>query len=480
MTVVFPDFSQSNVLIVGDIMLDRYWYGVSNRISPEAPVPIVKVDKILDKPGGAANVAMNIASLGARSRLLGLTGSDEAAKILGKQLSQSNIDWDFITIKECPTIIKLRIISHNQQLIRLDFENNFNKVNAKELFERAKLYLPECKILVLSDYAKGSLSCIEDLIKLARCINIPVVIDPKGTQFTRYSGATILTPNISEFEAAAGLCYTEKVLISRAQEIIIDYDLHAILLTRSEQGMTLFIKDRDPLYFTTHAKDVYDVTGAGDTVVGVLSAALASGVRLEQACFLANLAAGAVVKKFGTATTNVSEIKNVMSKCISANVTLGILDENTLKKEIALVRDRGEKIVMTNGVFDVLHSGHISYLTNAKKLGDKLIVAVNSDDSTKRLKGKNRPINTLEKRMFVLAALSAVDWVVSFSEDTPTRLIVNLSPDVLVKGGDYNVADIKGGAEVLRQGGQVCALDFCPDDSSSNIISMIQKKDKEK
>ncbi|WP_159714896.1 bifunctional D-glycero-beta-D-manno-heptose-7-phosphate kinase/D-glycero-beta-D-manno-heptose 1-phosphate adenylyltransferase HldE [Blochmannia endosymbiont of Camponotus nipponensis] len=476
MAAIFPNFFRSSVLIVGDVMLDRYWYGSTDKISPEAPVPIVKIDKIIDRPGGAANVAMNIAALGAQSRLLGITGVDEAARILKKQLDESKIKWNFISIDTCPTIIKLRIMSRNQQLIRLDFEKCFNSVDTTKLLKQVELYLPKYKVLVLSDYAKGSLNRIEEIIKLARYVNMPIIIDPKGVQFARYKGATLLTPNISEFESVVGFCRDEKILINRAQEIIIDYNLSALLITRAEKGMILCMRDTSPLYFPTQTKEVYDVTGAGDTVVAMLSVALSSGKSLEESCFLANLAAGAVVRKFGTSTINSIEMENVMSSSAYVNIPYGILDEETLKQTISFVRNRGEKIVMTNGVFDILHPGHISYLTNAKKLGDRLVVAVNSDDSTRRLKGKTRPINTLEKRMLILAALTVVDWVVPFNEDTPARLIANLSPDFLVKGGDYHICDIEGSREVLNSGGTVHVLNFETGYSSSNIINVMKHK----
>lgn len=482
MTIVFPDFSKSNVLVVGDVMLDRYWYGSTNRISSEAPVPIVKISKIIERPGGAANVAINIVNIGAQSRLIGLTGIDETAQILQKKLDQLNVIWNFIALSTYSTVIKLRIMSCDQQIVRLDFEENFNTVNTVELFKKIEMYLPKYKILVLSDYAKGALNNIQEIIQLARCINIPIIIDPKGTQFFRYKGATLLTPNMSEFEAIAGSCGNEKILINRAKEIITDYDLSALLITRSEQGMTLLRKNEDPLYFPAKAKEVRDVTGAGDAVVGVLSAALSAGTSLEQACFLANLVAGAVIEKARSSVTNIVEMKKNTIICNHnkyVDIKFGVLNEKSLKRTISLVRNRGERIVMTNGVFDVLHAGHVSYLTHAKKFGDRLVVAVNSDDSTKRLKGATRPVNTLEKRMFVLASLSVVDWVVPFYEDTPKRLIKDLSPDFLVKGGDYKICNIEGSKEVFDSGGKVCTLDFKSGCSSSDIINVIRNKDNE-
>lgn len=476
MTIVFPDFSMSNVLVVGDVMLDRYWYGTIDRISPEAPAPIVKVNKVIEQPGGAANVAMNIAAIGAKSRLIGLTGVDETAQTLQKKLDKSNVIWNFVSLNTCSTIIKLRVISRNQQIIRLDFEKDFNHVNTMQIFKKIETYLPQCKILVLSDYAKGTLHYIEEMIRLARCCDIPVIIDPKGTQFSRYKGATILTPNMSEFEAIAGFCRNEKILISRAKEIVFDYDLSALLITRAEQGMTLFKRNEAPLYFPTKAKEVYDVTGAGDTVIGVLSASLSVGISLEQACCLANLVAGVVIGKTRIFMNKIIGMQKTIMYHHHKDIDMkfGILDEKILKTIILLVRSQGETIVMTNGVFDVLHAGHISYLVHAKKFGDRLIVAVNSDDSTRRLKGPTRPINTLEQRMLVLAALSVVDWVVPFDEDTPKRLIQSLSPDILVKGGDYQVCDVVGSKEVCDSGGKVYTLNFKTGCSSSRIINILR------
>ncbi|CAD83588.1 ADP-heptose synthase [Candidatus Blochmanniella floridana] len=474
MTVILPDFLKSNVLVVGDIMLDRYWYGSTNKISFESPVPVVEINNVIDIPGGAANVAMNIASLGGRVRLIGLVGVDDAAQRLKKRLTECKIKWNFISVDTHPTIMKLRVMSRNQQMIRLDFEKKFNNVNTDQLMNVIKVYLPQYKVLALSDYAKGTLDCVEEIIKIARFFKIPIIIDPKGVQFSKYKGATILTPNMSEFEAIVGFCSNEEIIIKRAKELMNEYDLLALLITRSDQGMTLLQRSLDPLYFSAQSKEVYDVTGAGDTVVGVLSAALSLGENLEKSCFLANAAAGSVVEKSGTSTVNVAEINNVVQKYEYTKIPTGIVDRGLLKYVVSVVRGRGEKIVMTNGVFDILHYGHISYLMDAKKLGHRLIVAVNSDKSTRRLKGKHRPINVLERRMFVLSALSMVDWVVSFDEDNPIQLILEISPDFLVKGGDYNVNNIVGGKEVLRQGGQVCVLKFQEDCSSSSIIDTME------
>ncbi|EHD20282.1 MULTISPECIES: bifunctional D-glycero-beta-D-manno-heptose-7-phosphate kinase/D-glycero-beta-D-manno-heptose 1-phosphate adenylyltransferase HldE [Brenneria] len=472
MKVTLPDFRRAGVLVVGDVMLDRYWYGPTSRISPEAPVPVVKVDTIEERPGGAANVAMNIASLGAGSRLVGLTGIDDAARALSSKLGEVNVKCDFVSVPTHPTITKLRVLSRNQQLIRLDFEEGFGGVDPQPMIERIQQALPNIGALVLSDYAKGALIHVQTMIQTAKAAGVPVLIDPKGTDFSRYRGATLLTPNLSEFEAVAGRCKNEDELVSRGMQLVADYQLSALLITRSEQGMTLLQPGKAPLHLPTQAQEVYDVTGAGDTVIGVLAAALAAGNSLEEACFLANAAAGVVVGKLGTSTVSPIELENAIRG--RAETGFGVMSEAQLKEAVALARRRGEKIVMTNGCFDILHAGHVSYLANARKLGDRLIVAVNSDASTKRLKGPTRPVNPLPQRMIVLGALEAVDWVVPFEEDTPQRLIAEVLPDVLVKGGDYQPHEIAGSEEVWANGGEVRVLNFEDGCSTTNIINAIK------
>lgn len=469
-----PDFSCANVLVVGDIMLDRYWYGATNRISPEAPVPIVKIDALEERPGGAANVAMNITSLGGDSRLIGLTGIDEAAKILDEQLTQRNVRCDFVALSSHPTITKLRVLSRNQQLIRLDFEEGFGKVDPSILLERIAKALPKSKVMVLSDYSKGVLTAVHEMIKLANHANIPVLIDPKGTDFSRYRGATLLTPNMSEFEAVVGVCETDDDIVEKGYQLIEDYQLKALLITRSEKGMTLLQIGKPIYHLPTQAKEVYDVTGAGDTVIASLAAALSTGCTLEESCFLANAAAGVVVGKLGTSTVSQVELEDAIRA--RADNGFGVMSENELQEAVTKARKRGERIVMTNGCFDILHAGHVSYLANARKLGDRLIVAVNSDSSVKILKGESRPINPLMQRMIVLGALESVDWVVPFEEETPQRLIANILPDILVKGGDYLPEQIAGGKEVIAAGGEVKVLNFEDGCSTTNIINAIKKQ----
>ncbi|MDE9555979.1 bifunctional D-glycero-beta-D-manno-heptose-7-phosphate kinase/D-glycero-beta-D-manno-heptose 1-phosphate adenylyltransferase HldE [Xenorhabdus bovienii] len=474
MKVTLPDFHRAGVLVVGDVMLDRYWYGPTSRISPEAPVPVVKVDTIEERPGGAANVAMNIASLGANAHLIGLTGIDDAARALNEKLSSVKVQCNFVAVPTHPTITKLRVLSRNQQLIRLDFEEGFQNVDAQPMLEKIQQSLPHVGALVLSDYAKGALSQIQTMIKLANEAYVPVLIDPKGSDFERYRGATLLTPNMSEFEAVVGHCKDDDELVEKGTKLVQDLELKALLITRSERGMSLLRVGQPPLHLPTQAQEVFDVTGAGDTVIGVLATALAAGKPLNEACYLANAAAGVVVGKLGTSTVSPVELENAVRG--RAETGFGVMSEAQLKDVVAQARQRGERIVMTNGCFDILHAGHVSYLSNARKLGDRLIVAVNSDASTKRLKGETRPVNPLDQRMIVLSALESVDWVVAFEEDTPQRLIASVLPDTLVKGGDYTPEEIAGSQEVWAAGGEVMVLNFEDGISTSNIIKAIKNQ----
>ena len=475
MKVSLPDFSQAHVLVVGDVMLDRYWSGSAKRISPEAPVPVVKVEHNEVRPGGAANVALNIAALGAHAVLSGFTGEDEAADLLEQELTALGVEMACIQSSERPTITKLRVMSCNQQLLRLDFEESFAGVDAAPLLEQMRQRLKQCKLLILSDYAKGALHEVRDMIALAKDAGIPVLVDPKGTDFAKYSGATLLTPNMSEFEAVVGKVIDEADLVAKGQALIERYQLQALLVTRSEHGMTLLQRGQPELHLPAQAHEVFDVTGAGDTVIGTLAASLAAGMTLPQACALANTAAGIVVGKLGTSTVSPLELAQALH--IDADAGFGVLSEQQLLVAVDAARRRGESIVMTNGCFDILHAGHVSYLQQARELGDRLIVAVNDDDSVRRLKGEGRPVNPVDRRMTVLAALGAVDWVVPFSEDTPRRLIANVLPDLLVKGGDYQPEQIAGYEEVVANGGEVRVLNFENGCSTIAIIQTIRERD---
>lgn len=467
-----PQFNNAKVLVLGDVMLDRYWFGATNRISPEAPVPVVKVQEREDRAGGAANVAMNIANLNVPVTLHGLVGNDDAGRALDKLLSEHRIQNQCIAVDSHPTITKLRILSRHQQLLRLDFEEGFHNLDCQALLAKLAAEITAYGALILSDYGKGTLDAVQQMIQIARQANVPVLIDPKGTDFERYRGATLLTPNMSEFEAVAGHCNDEGEIVAKGLKMIADFDLSALLITRSEKGMTLLRPNQEPFHLPTQAKEVYDVTGAGDTVISVLATAIADGRPLEEACYLANAAAGIVVGKLGTSTVSPSELEQAIHQ--RAETGFGVVSEDELKVIVKQSKTRGEKIVMTNGCFDILHPGHISYLENARKLGDRLIVAVNTDESVKRLKGESRPINDLNARMAVLAGLASVDWVVPFGEDTPQRLIGEILPDLLVKGGDYKPEEIAGSQEVWANGGEVRVLNFENGCSTTNVIKKIQ------
>lgn len=472
MKPILPHYNDAGVLIIGDVMLDRYWYGPTGRISPEAPVPVVKVENSEERPGGAANVAMNIASLGGHAHIVGLTGVDEPAKVLTETLTALKVSCDFVALPNYPTITKLRVLSRGQQLIRLDFEDKFENTDPELILSRMELALPKVKAVILSDYAKGALEHVQQLIQKARAANVPVFIDPKGADFERYRGATLLTPNMSEFEQVVGKVKTEQELVEKGFALIEQFDLGALLVTRSEHGMTLLQRNQKPFHLPTLAKEVYDVTGAGDTVISVLAASVAAGKPLDEACALANAAAGVVVGKLGTSTVSTIELAEAVHG--SKDTDYGVISEQALIDAVKVAQAQGEKVVMTNGCFDILHAGHVSYLNHAAKLGDRLIVAVNTDESVKRLKGPGRPVNTTDRRMAVLAALGAVDWVVPFSEDTPQRLIAAVLPNLLVKGGDYKPEDIAGGEEVIAAGGEVKVLNFEDGCSTTEIIEAIK------
>jgi D-beta-D-heptose 7-phosphate kinase/D-beta-D-heptose 1-phosphate adenosyltransferase len=458
--------------VAGDVMLDRYWFGATQRISPEAPVPVVHVRESEERPGGAGNVAVNLTSLGTHCTLLGFIGDDIFADTLLDRLEKRGVHSQLIRLKGSTTITKLRVLSRHQQLIRLDFEESFDDFKSASLLPAFKTDLGAADAVVLSDYGKGSLTAVQDLIAAARAANKPVLVDPKGRDFGKYRGATVITPNLAELEAVVGECPDEAAIISKGERLRDELGLQALLVTRGEQGMTLLESGKPALHLPSQALEVSDVTGAGDTVIAVLAAGLGAGLDFARASALSNLAAGIVVTKLGAATVSSTELRLAAHSRSGS----GVLTEATVVDAVAHARSQGERIVMTNGVFDILHAGHVSYLEAARKLGDRLVIAVNDDASVHRLKGAERPINTLQNRMLILAALSCVDWVVPFSEDTPERLICKLLPDVLVKGGDYRAGDVAGHGCVMKNGGQVKILPFVDGLSTTRVIDQIKKK----
>ncbi len=468
-----PSFQQARLLVVGDIMLDRYWHGGTQRISPEAPVPVVHVNECEDRPGGAANVALNLASLGCQAHLVGATGGDEAELVLKERLQAAGISCFFQQVEGHPTITKLRVVSRQQQLLRLDFETPFEALDREALTQQVNDLLNDKGALILSDYKKGVLQDCQPLIEAANAKGVPILVDPKGTDFSRYRGATLLTPNMAEFEAVVGEPADEQDFIDKGLALIDELQLSALLVTRSERGMTLLQPGRPALHLPARAHEVFDVTGAGDTVISVLAAALAAGSELESAVALANIAAGLVVAKQGTASISAPELVREVHRDKSAD--RGVMSEQQLLLALKDARDRGERIVFTNGCFDIIHAGHVGYLDSARQLGDRLVVAINSDASVQNLKGPGRPINPLERRMAVLAALEAVDWVVSFDGATPEPLLDKVRPDVLVKGGDYQPDQVVGAEQVKAYGGDVQVLDFVDNVSTTHIVKKIER-----
>lgn len=475
MQLTMPRFDKSQVLVIGDVMLDRYWHGSTSRISPEAPVPVVKVGQVEDRAGGAGNVALNIAALGAGATLVGVVGADEAGESLRSRLQAAGIHTDFQVTAARPTITKLRVISRHQQLLRMDFEEAFVAEDSAQFAAKAAAVLPGMGALILSDYAKGTLHNTHILIDMARAAGVPVLVDPKGTDFSRYRGATLLTPNLHEFETVVGACHNEAELVARGTVLMEALNLEALLITRGEHGMTLLRPHQPELHLPARAREVFDVTGAGDTVISVLAASLAAGETLPNAVGLANLAAGIVVGKLGTATISGPELRMAIQQ--EQGTQRGVMTEEQLLIALDDARARGEKIVFTNGCFDIIHAGHVGYLEDARALGNRLIVAINSDESVRRLKGESRPINPVDRRMAVLAGLSAVDWVTSYGDDTPERLLALIKPDVLVKGGDYTEQQVVGWEIVKAYGGEVRSLSFFDNCSTTAIVNKILAQD---
>lgn len=475
MKIQVPSFSSIRALVVGDMMLDRYWSGTTSRISPEAPVPIVHVQSTEERPGGAGNVALNIAALGAQVDLISFCGEDQAGDSLEKKLTDAGVNCYIGRIPQLPTATKLRVLSLHQQLIRLDFEVSNYKLDNEQLKKLFEQRLLNADVVILSDYAKGCLARVQDLIQCARLANKPVFVDPKRNDFDSYRGAMVLTPNRREFEAVVGPCESEEILLQKGLDLLKSHDFQALLVTRGEEGMTLIRKDQAEMYLPAFAKQVYDVTGAGDTAIACFALSYAATQKdLVQAAQLANIAASIVVGKLGTATVNAAELRRAI-QIQQFSFHRGILPESELKVVVEDAKVHGEQIVMTGGCFDILHAGHVAYLEQAKRLGDRLVVAVNDDASVSQLKGAGRPVNNLKKRMAVLAGLSAVDWIVPFHDLTPERLIKSILPDIWAKGGDYQLKDLPEAKIVKAYGGQVKLIAMVDGCSTSNIISAIKQ-----
>jgi D-beta-D-heptose 7-phosphate kinase/D-beta-D-heptose 1-phosphate adenosyltransferase len=474
-TLSVPDFSRLRVLVAGDAMLDEYWFGETARVSPEAPVLVVRRRSEEQRPGGAANVALNLASLGISTAFTGVIGTDARGKLLTQLVERRGVRCALVESAAVPTVHKLRVIARGQQLIRVDAEQSLAAC-AEEFGKSFAELVRGMDAVVLSDYAKGTLARAPELVAACRAAGVPVFIDPKGTDFKRYRGAFALTPNRGEFEAVVGPCADEADLVRKGEALRADLDLQTLLVTRGEHGLTLIRRDAPPLTLPARAREVFDVTGAGDTMIALFAAGVAAGLDPGEAAALANLGAGIVVGRIGVAALTRSELQLALHRLGSGGGD-GVVALDDLIALVAEAKSRGERVVLTNGCFDILHAGHVAYLEEARSCGDRLVVAVNDDASVRRLKGASRPVTGLADRMAILAGLAAVDWVVPFSDDTPADLIARVLPDVLVKGGDYRPEDIAGGEAVRKNGGEVRVLGFKPGRSTSALIDAIRRAD---
>jgi D-beta-D-heptose 7-phosphate kinase/D-beta-D-heptose 1-phosphate adenosyltransferase len=479
----FPSFPPEHppcILVVGDLMVDRYLSGRCDRISPEAPVQVVNVAKETRSLGGAGNVVANLVSLGARAKLIAVAGADLAATPLPSLLLQHDVSADgLVPDASRPTTMKTRVVASRQQIVRFDVETA-SAVSSEvetQLLGRFAMDVVESDVVVLSDYGKGVLTprVARESIALCAKHGKPVFVDPKGIDYAKYRGATMITPNRKEAGAAAGIDMNSAGAVGRAgRRLLHEHAFGACLITLSEDGMELFEGGREHR-LPTEAREVFDVTGAGDTVIAAVAFATACGLPLLDACRFANRAAGIVVGKLGSATTTLEEIRHATVPRLPG------LDEKALSvdalcEKLAADRLSGKTVVFTNGCFDILHAGHVRYLAEARKFGDVLVVGLNTDASVRRLKGPARPLNTEHERALVLSALASVDYVVPFAEDTPLALIERVLPDVLVKGGDYRAEDVVGADVVTRAQGTVKILPFLEGKSTSSLIDRISKE----
>jgi len=468
------EWPKKRLLVIGDVMLDKYIWGDVGRISPEAPVPVVRATHNSDQPGGAANVAMNLAKLGAKVSLVGFTGGDDNERLLAACLESEGIDPAFVSCEGFPTITKLRILGGRQQMLRLDSENlsKRNEPDHERLLARALEELPRCHAVVLSDYAKGVLapSVCQAVIATARKLGIPVLVDPKTADFSRYKGATTICPNLQELSVASREDIRNlEAMLTAGERMVTEFDLEYLTATLSEKGIAV-IRPGNRFLAPAVARQVFDVSGAGDTVISVLGLCLASGLAIEPAVQLANIAAGIVVGKVGTVPVEKHELLAALAPDIALHAEDKVLTRDELVRRVATWRASGEQVVFTNGCFDLLHVGHITVLEQSRRLGDRLIVAINSDASVSGLKGPSRPVVDENSRARVLAALAAVDAVVVFGESTPLELIVASRPDVIVKGGDYNEDTVVGAKEVKSWGGKVAIVPIVPGHSTTRLI----------
>ena len=464
----------SKILVVGDSILDKYLFGVVERISPEAPVPILKTKTSELRLGGAANVAANIAAMGTKVSLLSICGKDKDAENLKNTLIQKDVKPILISFKREQTISKERIVSNNQQLLRIDDEVAFGIESSSILLKRFLKIYSNFDAVVLSDYGKGTLTDHQAYINACKKSHIPILIDPKGGDFTKYKNSFAITPNLREFEEIVGQSINKKEIVEKAKKLKNDLNLENLIITLGAEGVMLIDKEENLSIFSSEAKQVYDVSGAGDTVIAVLSALVAQNNSVQKSLRVANTAAGIVVGRFGTSIVTRKELADKLKSDEANNSDL--IKLNDLKNKLEILRKEGKKIVMTNGCFDILHAGHVDYLKKAKNQGDILIVAINSDKSVRELKGEERPINKLKARSAVISGLKSVDFTISFNATTPKRLYEQLKPDVLVKGSDYTGKKIAGSEAVEANGGRIELVEFLEGYSTTSLIRKITSK----
>lgn len=463
------------VIVVGDLMLDRFLWGQVQRISPEAPVPIVRLERETSSAGGAANVARNLSGLGLEVFLVGMTGADSGRDQLLAVLTEDGLSTDSVlTATDRGTTVKTRVVGNHQQMLRIDEERTapLSEHDRERLFAAATANMAQADVLLLSDYAKGVLSedLCRPLIESAGDLGLPVLVDPKGRDFGRYAGATLVTPNRGELALAAGVPADDlDALLAAGSAMRERLDLEFLVLTLSEQGMVLIGPDGNH-QIPAIAREVFDVSGAGDTVIATFAAGLAAGLGYVDAAHLANLAAGIVVGKLGTASIRAEELLAAISGEAALEQAAKICEPAVAQARIQSWQADGERVVFTNGCFDLLHVGHVTYLERARRYGHRLVVGLNTDASVRRLKGPERPLIGQDDRARVLAALAAVDAVVLFGEDTPLSLIERLRPDVLAKGADYREEQIVGAREVKSWGGRVVRVPLVENRSTTDII----------
>lgn len=474
--------SGATLLCLGDVMLDRFVYGTVERVSPEAPIPVFSVGREISMLGGAGNVARNAAALGASIKLVAVVGDDEAGHALTHLMGEeTRLDPHLVSLRGRTTTVKTRFIAGSQQLLRADREEvaALDADATKRVLSVFEAELADAGAVVLSDYAKGVLadSVLKPAIEIARKAGKPVIADPKSQKFSRYDGVSVLTPNAKELAAATGMPVgTDDEAAAAAAAVLNRTAIGSIVVTRSERGMTILERGRAPVHLPARAREVFDVSGAGDTVLAVLGLALGSGAPLAEAAALANLAAGLVVAKIGTAVVYPEELGEAMH---AAELRVAENKIRAVKPALDIIakwRSRGNRIAFTNGCFDLIHPGHVSLLAEARATADRLIVGLNTDASVKRLKGEERPVNSEMARAVVLASLASVDLVVLFDEDTPMQLIEAIRPEVLVKGADYTIETVVGAEFVQSYGGRVHLAQVKPGFSTTATIAKMGRE----